>query len=79
MQEITVAQSFGDQLGKLASQAIVCDSHGRALGIFSPLPAHPPVKDLRLEPPLSIAETENLRSVKTGKPLDEILNRLGIQ
>lgn len=79
MQEITVAQSTGDQLGQIAGQAIVCDSQGRALGIFSPLPSHPSVKDLRLEPPLSIAETEKLRSNKTGKPLDEILARLGIQ
>jgi hypothetical protein len=30
-----------------------------------------------LEPPLSIAETEELRKVKTGKPLNEILARLG--
>ena len=30
-----------------------------------------------LEPPLSIAETEELRKTKTGKPLNEILARLG--
>jgi hypothetical protein len=30
-----------------------------------------------LEPPLSIAETEELRKTKTGKPLNEILGRLG--
>jgi hypothetical protein len=30
-----------------------------------------------LEPPLSIAETEKLRKIKTGKPLNEILARLG--
>jgi hypothetical protein len=29
------------------------------------------------EPPLSTAETEELRKVKTGKPLNEILARLG--
>jgi DNA-binding CsgD family transcriptional regulator len=34
---------------------------------------------LQLEPPLSIAETEELREVKSGKPLGEILTRLGIQ
>ena len=30
-----------------------------------------------LEPPFSIAETEELRKIKTGKPLNEILSRLG--
>jgi len=37
------------------------------------------VDDLQLEPPLSIAQTEELRKVRTGKPLDEILGRLGIR
>jgi hypothetical protein len=32
---------------------------------------------LQLEPPLSIAETEELRKNRTGKPLEEILGRLG--
>jgi hypothetical protein len=32
-----------------------------------------------LEPPLSIEETEKLRADKSGKPLSEILARLGIQ
>jgi len=31
-----------------------------------------------LEPTLSIAETEELRKVKSGRPLNEILSRLGI-
>jgi DNA-binding CsgD family transcriptional regulator len=38
-----------------------------------------PVEDLQLEPPLSIAETEELRKSRIGKPLSEILARLGIQ
>jgi hypothetical protein len=34
---------------------------------------------MQLEPLLSIVETEELRKVQTGKPLSEILARLGIQ
>jgi hypothetical protein len=79
MQEITVESSLGDQLGKVSGQAILCDPNGRALGFFSPLPDRPRVEDLQLEPPRSIAEIEELRKVKTGKPLAEILARLGIQ
>ena len=52
-------------------------SKGGVLGFFSPTPDRPPLDALQLEPPLSIAEVEALRSVRTGKPLEEILNRLG--
>jgi hypothetical protein len=37
----------------------------------------PDVGELQLEPPLSIAQTEELRKNRTGKPLEEILGRLG--
>jgi hypothetical protein len=79
MHEITVELALGEKLGQLAGQVILCDADGRALGFFSPLPDRPPLEALQLEPPLSIAETEELRKVRTGKPLAEILDRLGIQ
>ena len=79
MQEVTIGQPVGDQLGQLANQVVLCDDRGRALGLFSPLPGHPRVEDLQLEPPMSIAETEKLRATRSGKPLNEILARLGIQ
>lgn len=79
LQEIIVETAFGEQLGEVASQVLLCDSQGRALGFFSPLPDQPQVKDLQLEPPLSIAETEELRKEQTGKPLSEILTRLGVE
>jgi hypothetical protein len=79
MQEITVEPALGEQLGELAGQAILCDPNGRVLGFFSPVRDRPHVEDLQLEPPLSIAETEELRKVRTGKPLREILARLDIQ
>jgi hypothetical protein len=79
MKEILVESSLSHTLGEISSQAILCDSEGRALGFFSPFPDRPRVEDLQLEPPLSIAEVEELRKVKHGKPLSEILERLGIQ
>jgi hypothetical protein len=79
MQQIIVESDLGHKLSELDNQAVLCDSTGRALGLFSPLTAQPPIQDLQLEAPLSIAETEELRKVRTGKPLAEILGRLGIQ
>ncbi|MCE9544866.1 MAG: hypothetical protein K8T25_05015 [Planctomycetia bacterium] len=75
MHQIIVEAALGQQLGELEGQVVLCDAEGRALGFFSPLHSHPPVDDLQLEPPLSIAETEELRKVRTGKPLNEILGQ----
>jgi hypothetical protein len=79
MQAVTVQSALGAQLGELNGQAILCDPNGKVLGFFSPLRDRPRLTDLQLEPPLSIAETDELRKVRTGKPLSEILDRLGIQ
>jgi hypothetical protein len=78
MNRITVQSALGDQLANVPGEVIVCDAAGRALGFFSPLPGKPQIEDLQLEPPLSIEETEALRKNKTGKPLEEILGRLGL-
>jgi hypothetical protein len=78
MQQITVEPNFGQALDGVSNQVAVCDSSGRVIGFFSPLKGRPRFEDLQLEPPLSIAETEQLRQKhRTGKPLDEILGRLG--
>jgi hypothetical protein len=79
MQEIKVETALGELLGELAGQVVLCDPTGRVLGFFVPLRDRPPIEDLQLEPLLSITETEELRKVQTGKPLDEILARLGVQ
>lgn len=79
MHQITVDQGLGEQLSGLAGQAVLCDASGKALGMFSPLATRIEATQLQLEPPLSIAETEELRKVRTGKPLEEILQRLGVQ
>jgi hypothetical protein len=79
MHQIIVESALGQTLGALDGQAVLCDGDGRALGFFSPLQTPTRIDDLQLEPPLSIAETEALRSVRTGKPLNEILTRLNVQ
>lgn len=79
MQQITIESALGDQLSKLPGEAILRDGAGRAIGFFSPLHGRPRVEDLQLEPPHSIAETEELRKTRTGKPLSEILERLGFE
>jgi hypothetical protein len=77
MQHITVESALGQKLGALPGQTVLCDEQGRVLGFFSPTPDRPSLGELQLEPPLSIAEVEALRNVRTGKPLEEILDRLG--
>jgi hypothetical protein len=79
MNQITVEKAVGEKLAALTGQAVLCDSEGRALGFFSPIGEQLKVEDLQLEPPLSIAETEELRKVRTGKPLEEILRSRGVQ
>ena len=75
MQQITIDQTLSNKLSELQNQVLLCDASGRALGFFSPFGEPVKVEDLQLEPPRSIAETEELRKVKTGKPLEEILGR----
>jgi hypothetical protein len=79
MQQIIVESTLGQQLAKLPGGALLCDSAGRALGVFSPLSGLPLSADLQLEPPLSIAQIEELRKERIGKPLSEILKRLGLK
>lgn len=79
MREIIVESGLEQTLNSLTGQAVVCDSQHRVLGFFSPTPDRPRLEDLQLEPPLSIAETEELRKNKSGKPLEEILARLGVK
>jgi hypothetical protein len=78
MNQITVGSGVVEKFGALTGQAVVCDELGRALGFFSPLAQATPLEELNLDSPLSIEETRALRKDRTGKPLDEILNRLGL-
>jgi hypothetical protein len=79
MQQITVESRLGEKLTESTGQIVLCDERGRVLGLFSPVQNHPRVDDLQLEPPLSVEETERLREQnRTGKPLEDILSRLGL-
>lgn len=79
MQQITVESLLEQKLCEVNGQTIVCDQNGRVIGVFSPVKDRPNFKDLQFEPPLSIEETEKLRQKnRTGKPLEEILGRLGL-
>ena len=77
MQQIAIESSVSSKLALAAEQTVVCDEHGRVLGLFSPIPGAPDISALQLEPLLSISQTEELRKNPTGKPLEEILGRLG--
>jgi hypothetical protein len=83
MRQIVVEPRLSRQLIDQTGQSILCDESGRALGFFSPLPRNTRLDDLNLESPLSIEETEELRKRRggkpVGKPLSEILSRLGLQ
>jgi hypothetical protein len=78
MYQITIPSGLEKELGGLDAQAILCDAQGRALGVFVPLAKPVDASSLQLEPPLSIAQTDELRKVRMGKPLEEVLERLGV-
>lgn len=78
MQSVTVESAFSAQLEGRTGQIFLCDAEGRVLGAFSPWPERPLLSDLKLEPPTSLEELEELRKVRTGKPLEEILARFGL-
>jgi hypothetical protein len=80
MQQIKVEIALGKKLATVHGQAVLVDEQGRALGFFSPLNRATDVDELQLEPPRSIAETEELRKrarANPGRPLKDILNDLG--
>jgi hypothetical protein len=78
MQAVTVENALITKLEGRTGQIFLCNAEGRVLGAFSPWPEQPLLSDLNLEPPSSIEELEELRKVRTGKPLEEILARFGL-
>jgi hypothetical protein len=78
MEQITVESPVGERLSNSTGQVVVCDVDGRVIGFFSPVKGRPRLEELQLEPPRSISATEELRKKnRSGKPLEEILARLG--
>lgn len=85
MQKIKVDQALGEKLAALRNQAVLYDEQGRVLGYFSPMKEPTAIEDMQLDPPMSIAELEELRKKyagkrpeEVGKPLKEILSRWGL-
>jgi hypothetical protein len=78
MKPVKVDAAVSKELSELTGQTFLCDAEGRVLGSFSPWPDRPRLSDLQLEPPSSIEELQELRKVRSGKPLNEILARFGL-
>lgn len=75
MQKFIIDPALLQQLSGLKGDTILCDSSGKTLGVYQPVKA---TEIVNLESPLSEAEIAERRKVKTGKPLEEILVRLGL-
>jgi hypothetical protein len=73
--QVVVESGTGERLAALPDRVMLCDSAGRTIGIFIPL-ADGQCSDLDI--PLSLAESRELRKGREGKPLEEILSRLGL-
>ena len=85
MSKFEVEPELAQKLAKLKSDAVLHDAQGRVLGWFSPMREPTRLEDMQLEPPMSIAELEELRKKylgkrpeEVGKPLKEILDRWGL-
>jgi hypothetical protein len=74
--KVVVESATGERLAALPDQVMLCDAAGRAIGIFIPVADAGANSDLDL--PLSLAESRELRKGREGKPLEDILNRLGL-
>ena len=79
MDKITVDSTVSEKLRELSTSAVLCDTNGRVVGFFSPVGSGVRFEDLQLEPPTSIAEIQERRKDRSGKPLEEILSRLGVK
>ena len=78
MQQIVIEKELVEKLITLSGEVQLCDADGQVLGVFTRRLGQRPVGDYDLDPPLSIAEIEEFRKVRTGKPLEEILRKHGL-
>ncbi len=65
------------KLHNLDAPLEVCDASGRTLGYFHPLAAPAASGGRSIRSPLSDEELQSRRQQRTGRPLAEILDRLG--
>lgn len=78
MTRITMDESLQEKLGSLTARVEVCNERGETLGYFIPGRGRERPIGTPAEPPYSEAEIAASRAVRTGKPLEEILSRLGL-
>jgi hypothetical protein len=86
MQKIQVDQGLGERLLGLSNDVILCDEQGRVLGYFSPAKPSISLEEIARTSPRSMQEIEEQckqyagkRPEEVGKPLNEILTRLGLR
>ncbi len=75
-EKIVIDPELLKTLRDLKGYTLLCDSTGKTLGIYQPVQEQ--VRPEDLEPPYSKEELKRRLQIKTGKPLEEILGRLGL-
>ena len=79
MTKITLDSAACQQLECVEGSAEICDEQGQVVGYFVSGAGKPGQLPPDLEIPLSIEETEKLRTVRTGRTLSEILREISVQ
>jgi hypothetical protein len=86
MEKVPVDKDLVAKLSALKDEAILCDEQGRTLGYFSPAEAPMSLEEVIRTAPRSLEEIEEQmkkyagkRPEEIGKPLHEILARLGLR
>jgi hypothetical protein len=75
MEKFVIDPALLQQLSGLQGYTILCDSTGKALGVYQPLHE---AEFINLEPPISEEEIQRRRKIKTGSTTEEMLQRLGL-
>lgn len=78
MTRITLDQALQEKIGALTTPVEVCDERGETLGYFVPGLGRERPDGTPADPPYTAAEIAASRANRTGKPLEEILSRLGL-
>lgn len=79
MTKIILDSATCQKLENIDGSAEICDDTGHVVGYFVSGETKPGQPPPGLKIPLSIAETEELRKVRTGRTLSEILQGLNLQ
>lgn len=78
MTQIRLDATLKERLGNLTSRLELCNELGEVIGYFVPSAGRECPEGVSLDIPYSPEEIAASRALKTGKPLEEILARLGL-